>query len=59
MSAHAADHPEPAESHAALEAWEEAEIADTLAAHDECAAAGCPGARPHEDVMAELVGSHQ
>ncbi len=59
MSAHAADHPEPAESHGALEAREEAEIAATLAAHDEWVAAGCPGARPHEDVMAELFDSDQ
>ena len=35
---------------------EEAEIEATLAAHDECVAAGCPGARSHEDVMAELLG---
>jgi len=31
----------------------------TLAAHDEWVAAGCPGARSHEDVMAELLGSGQ
>jgi hypothetical protein len=38
---------------------EEAEIEATLAAHDEWVAAGCPGARSHEDVMAELLGSDQ
>ena len=31
-------------------------IEATLAAHDEWVAAGCPGARSHEDVMAELLG---
>jgi DNA-binding MarR family transcriptional regulator len=31
----------------------------TLAAHDEWVAAGCPGARSHEDVMAELLRSDQ
>ena len=35
------------------------EIEATLAAHDEWVAAGCPGARSHEDVMAELLGSGQ
>jgi hypothetical protein len=34
----------------------EAEIEATLAAHDEWVARGCPGARSHEDVMAELLG---
>jgi len=29
------------------------------AAHDEWLAAGCPGARSHEDVVAELLGHHQ
>jgi hypothetical protein len=38
---------------------EEAEIEATLAAHDEWVAAGCPGARSHEDVMAELLGRDQ
>ena len=41
------------ERHASPEALEEAEIEATLAAHDEWVAAGCPGARSHEDVMAE------
>jgi hypothetical protein len=45
------------ERHASPEALEEAEIEATLAAHDEWVAAGCPGARSHEDVMAELLGS--
>jgi hypothetical protein len=47
------------ERHASREALEEAEIEATLAAHDEWVAAGCPGARSHEDVMAELLGSDQ
>ena len=45
------------ERHASPEALEEAEIEATLAAHDEWVAAGCPGARSHEDVMAELLGT--
>ena len=45
------------ERHASPEALEEAEIEAILAAHDEWVAAGCPGARSHEDVMAELLGS--
>jgi hypothetical protein len=45
------------EWHASPEALEEAEIEATLAAHDEWVATGCPGARSHEDVMAELLGS--
>ena len=47
------------ERHAPPEALEEAEIEATLAAHDEWVAAGCPGARSHEDVMAELLGGDQ
>ena len=47
------------ERHASPEALEEAEIEATLAVHDEWVAAGCPGARPHEDVMAELLGGGQ
>jgi hypothetical protein len=47
------------ERRALPEALEEAEIEATLAAHDEWVAAGCPGARSHEDVMAELLGSNQ
>jgi hypothetical protein len=42
---------------ASPEALEEAEIEAALAAHDAWVAAGCPGARSHEDVMAELLGS--
>ena len=47
------------ERHASRDALEAAEIEATLAAHDEWVAAGCPGARSHEDVMAELLGSDQ
>jgi len=47
------------ERHASPEALEEAEIEATLAAHDEWVAAGRPGARSHEDVMAGLLGSEQ
>ncbi len=47
------------ERHASPKALEEAEIEATLAVHDEWVAAGCPGARSHEDVMAELLGSDQ
>ena len=43
------------ERHASPEALEEAEIDATLATHDEWAAAGCPGALTHEEVMAELL----
>lgn len=45
------------ERRACPEVLEEAEIEATLAAHDEWVAAGCPGARSHEDVMAELLGN--
>jgi hypothetical protein len=34
---------------------EDAEIEATLAGHDEWLRAGRPGARPHADVMAELL----
>ena len=44
------------ERHASPEAREEAEVEAALAAHDEWVAAGRPGARSHEDVMAELLG---
>lgn len=47
------------ERYASPEVLEEAEIEATLAAHDEWVAAGCPGARSHEDVIAELLGSDQ
>jgi len=47
------------ERQASPEALEEAEIEAALAAHDEWVAAGCPGARSHEDVMAELLGGGQ
>ncbi len=47
------------ERHASRKLFEEAEIEATLAAHDEWVAAGRPGARSHEDVMADLLGSDQ
>jgi len=47
------------ERHASPEALEEAEIEAALAAYDEWLAAGCPGARSHEDVIAELLGRHR
>lgn len=43
------------ERHASAEAVEEAEAEEILAQHDEWVAAGCPGARSHEDVTAELL----
>jgi hypothetical protein len=50
---------QPAERPDPVEPFEDAEIEATLAAHDEWLAAGCPGARSHEVVMAELLGHHQ
>jgi hypothetical protein len=47
------------ERHASPEALEKAEIEGILAAHDEWVAAGCPGARSHEEAIAELLGSDQ
>lgn len=47
------------ERRASAEALEEAEIEAALAAYDEWVAAGCPGARSHEDAMAELLGGAQ
>ena len=47
------------ERYASPEALEEAEIEATITAHDTWVAAGCPGARSHEEVMAELLGSEQ
>jgi hypothetical protein len=47
------------ERHASPEALEKAEIETILAAHDEWVAAGCPGSRNPEEVMAELLGSDQ
>lgn len=44
------------ERHATAQAREDAEIEATLAGHDEWVAAGRPGARSHDDVMAELLG---
>ena len=44
------------ERHATAEAREGAEIEATLAGHDEWHRAGRPGARSHDDVMAELLG---
>jgi hypothetical protein len=51
MTVQPAGRPELAEPYEVIEA--------TLAAHDEWVAAGRPGARSHEDVMAELLGSDQ
>ncbi|MGH3292648.1 MAG: hypothetical protein ACRDP7_12650 [Trebonia sp.] len=44
------------ERHAPAEALEDAEAEATLAGHDEWVRVGRPGARPHDDVMAELLG---
>ena len=53
MSAHPTDHTGPYEViHLGRE---DAGIEATLAGHDEWARAGRPGARPHDDVMAELL----
>jgi hypothetical protein len=41
---------------ATAEVREDAEIKATLAGHDEWARAGRPGARPHTEVMAEILG---
>lgn len=43
------------ERHAPAEVLEDAEIEATVAGHDEWAQAGRPGARSHDDVMAELL----
>ena len=43
------------EQSAPAEAREDAEIKATLAGHDEWVRAGRPGARAHDDVMAELL----
>jgi hypothetical protein len=47
------------ERRASAEVREEVEIEETLAAHDDWVAAGCPGALSHEEVMAELLGGNQ
>jgi hypothetical protein len=44
------------ERHAPPEVIEGAEAEVALAGHDEWVRQGCPGARDHEDVMAELLG---
>jgi hypothetical protein len=44
------------ERHAPAEILQDAEIEATISGHDEWARAGRPGARSHEDVMAELLG---
>ena len=44
------------ERHASAEVLEDAEMETTLAGHDAWVAEGRPGARPHDDVMAELLG---
>jgi len=43
------------ERHAPAGVLEDAEIEATIAGHDEWARAGRPGARSHDDVMAELL----
>jgi hypothetical protein len=44
------------ERHASAEVLEDAEIEATLTGHDAWVREGRPGARPHDDVMAELLG---
>jgi hypothetical protein len=44
------------ERHAPAEALQDAEAETALAGHDEWVRAGRPGARAHDDVMAELLG---
>ena len=44
------------ERNAPAEVREDAEIEATIAGHDEWVRAGRPGARMHDDVMAELIG---
>jgi len=44
------------ERNATAQAREDAEIEAALAGHDEWARSGRPGARAHDDVMAELLG---
>ena len=44
------------ERNAPADVREGAEIEAALAGHDEWVRAGRPGARPHDDVMAELLG---
>jgi|HubBroStandDraft_3_1064219.scaffolds.fasta_scaffold1020283_2 hypothetical protein len=58
MSAQPADGTEPFEViHLGGEVavFEDAEIEATITGHDEWAQAGRPGARSHDDVMAELL----
>jgi hypothetical protein len=45
------------EAHAPAEVLEVAEAEAALAVHDDWVAAGRPGARLHDDVMAELLGT--
>jgi hypothetical protein len=45
------------ERHAPAGVLEDAEIEATLADHDDWVNSGRPGARPHDDVMAELLGN--
>jgi len=44
------------ERNASAEVLEDAEAEASLAGHDEWVRAGRPGARSHDDVMAELLG---
>ena len=59
MSVQPARHPDPAEPYEVIHLGGETAAIVPLAEHDEWVAAGCPGARSHEDVMAELLGSDQ
>jgi hypothetical protein len=45
------------ERHAPAEVLESAEIEAALASHDDWARAGRPGARPHDEVMTELLSA--
>ena len=56
MTVQSAASPEPAEPYEVIHlGGEAAAIEATIAAHDEWVAAGCSGARSHEEVMAELL----
>jgi hypothetical protein len=44
------------ERHASAEALEDAEVDATLNGHDAWVREGRPGARPHDEVMSELLG---
>jgi hypothetical protein len=44
------------ERHASAKVLEDAQVDATLAGHDAWVREGRPGARPHDEVMAELLG---